>query len=75
MRLRSGFRRMPYETGNRLALWIEPGIERNLARAAIATAVALLAQMISARVFGAADAYAGGFFFANGTGKRHDVSS
>ena len=49
-------------------------IERHFAVAAIAAAVALVAQVIPASVLGAADADARGFLAANTTGKRHQVS-
>jgi hypothetical protein len=47
------------------------GIERELATTAIAAATALFAQMIGARIFGAAHADMRRFFFTDGANERH----
>jgi hypothetical protein len=47
-------------------------IEADFTVAAIAAGAAFFAEMVGAGIFGAADAYSGGLFFANAADKWHD---
>jgi hypothetical protein len=47
------------------------GVEAEFAVAAVAACAAFFAEMVRARILGACDANAGGFFFADTTDKGH----